>query len=459
MKASSQVSCFFGIVLVVASAKMAFGATKTWDGGGTDGLASTAANWSGDSLPAAADDIVLDATSTKSMVWDAPTNGLPATVASWTQASAYVGTVTFLTTYASYSSVFTNFAVTGSVDLQAGNWTHWTNVNQQAAIPDSNKSHWLDVTVGGNLTVGSNAVIHARNRGFRPGNPTTNGGAPHGGAGAGTDAKTSSVYGSAFAPMLPGTGCLTTGGTGNGPGGGAIRLTVAGTTQIDGLVDASGIYNGGTFCRAAAGGSVFLTTGTLRGSGAIRARGMNTGGGSNTGNGGGGRIAVILTSSGANFGGIDTTQIDAAAGTGNTFFGVSGSAGSVFLRQGDQTEGQGILIIDFVNRDGDLIDDKVHRLMIGDTVTGCDLMLRRQALLGFASATETRTVRSVNADGTSHIKFSGAANKLTCEQLTVDGKAYVKGTYSSTDIPGSLVGSGSVEVTVGASQGTLIVVQ
>ena len=49
----------FGLFAHVAEA-----ATRTWDGGGGDNLASTAANWSGDTTPVAADDIVLDATST-----------------------------------------------------------------------------------------------------------------------------------------------------------------------------------------------------------------------------------------------------------------------------------------------------------------------------------------------------------------------------------------------------------
>jgi hypothetical protein len=440
-------------------AGMAHAGTKTWDGGGSDDLASTAANWSDDTVPTPNDHVRLDATSTKNMVWDSPTNGLPATVASWSQTADYTGDVTFLTTYASYSPAFTLFTVTGDAELQGGSWTHLANVNQHAGAPDAKKSHWLDVAVGGTLTVGSNAIVHARNKGFKPGNPLTNGGAPHGGAGAGTDAKTSAVYGSALAPLLPGTGCLTTGGSGNTNGGGAIRLTVAGATRIDGLVDASGIYNGGSYCRAAAGGSVLLTAGALSGAGSIRARGMDTGGGSNTGNGGGGRVAVVLTDPGAGFANFDTTKIDAAAGTGGAYYQNYGSAGSVYLRGGDQTSAQGTIVVDFVDRYGDLIDDKVHRLMAGDIASGCDLVLRRQALFGFASTTETRTFVSITADATSHVKFSGAANKLTCEQLTVAGKGCVKGTYTAADLPDFLAGPGSVEVTVGAPRGMAILVR
>jgi len=42
--------------------------TKTWDGGGGDGSMSTAANWDGDSLPAAGDDIVIEYTGTQDAI-------------------------------------------------------------------------------------------------------------------------------------------------------------------------------------------------------------------------------------------------------------------------------------------------------------------------------------------------------------------------------------------------------
>src|SRR3990167_2482093 len=40
----------------------AFAATRTWDGGGADTNWSTCANWSSDTCPTAADDVVFDVT-------------------------------------------------------------------------------------------------------------------------------------------------------------------------------------------------------------------------------------------------------------------------------------------------------------------------------------------------------------------------------------------------------------
>jgi hypothetical protein len=45
--------------------------TKTWDGGGPDNLATTAANWDSDTLPGSTDDINFNgATTNKSVTWD-----------------------------------------------------------------------------------------------------------------------------------------------------------------------------------------------------------------------------------------------------------------------------------------------------------------------------------------------------------------------------------------------------
>src|ERR1044071_629596 len=48
------------ITLALTSAVSSLAATKTWDGGGGDGLWNTAANWDNDTLPATTDEVVLD---------------------------------------------------------------------------------------------------------------------------------------------------------------------------------------------------------------------------------------------------------------------------------------------------------------------------------------------------------------------------------------------------------------
>ncbi len=86
-------------------------AAKTWDGGGLTNNCSTAANWSGDTIPTTTDDIILDSTSTKAMTWD---SGCPSTVASWTQSSGYTNTVTV-----SISSLTVN----GTMSIADGTFT------------------------------------------------------------------------------------------------------------------------------------------------------------------------------------------------------------------------------------------------------------------------------------------------------------------------------------------------
>ena len=101
---------FLGLCLIVFPFA-ALAATKTWDGGGAGNNCSTVANWSGDTKPTAADDVVLDGTSTKDLTWD---SGCPTGVRSWSQNSGYTGTASFS---------ITNFTLTGGLTLAAGTLT------------------------------------------------------------------------------------------------------------------------------------------------------------------------------------------------------------------------------------------------------------------------------------------------------------------------------------------------
>lgn len=73
----------------LAQSLMIQAATRIWDGGGATNNFSEAANWSADTVPTGADDIVFDATNTKSAVIDAPV-----TVNSISVNSGYTGTLT-----------------------------------------------------------------------------------------------------------------------------------------------------------------------------------------------------------------------------------------------------------------------------------------------------------------------------------------------------------------------------
>lgn len=62
---------------------------KTWDGGGADNLASTAANWMGDYLPYSGDSVVFSSVSTKACTWDLTTN-----LYGFTAGNGYTGVIT-----------------------------------------------------------------------------------------------------------------------------------------------------------------------------------------------------------------------------------------------------------------------------------------------------------------------------------------------------------------------------
>ena len=163
-----------------------------------------------------------------------------------------------------------------------------------------NYGTYIDVS-GRGYDGGGAAVAHD---GYGPGAGVASGeayhstGASHGGAGCGNLrlgtinhglAKPLS-YGVAEAPVAPGSG----GGTAissawyGGKGGGAVRIIADGTVTLNGGINAygsNGISHGG----GGSGGSVWITCGTLAGSGtgSIMAYG-----GSSEAGGGGGRIAI-----------------------------------------------------------------------------------------------------------------------------------------------------------------------
>jgi len=140
----------------------------------------------------------------------------------------------------------------------------------------------MDLTINGNLVVGSGAAVSADYKGFNnagPGRPSSGYGGAYGGQGS----SGLSTYGSMLAPANLGSG------NSSATGGGAIRLTVTGGTTINGTVSADGLETG---ARTGSGGSVYLTTGTLSGNGPITADGADYSGR----NAGGGRVAAVITS-------------------------------------------------------------------------------------------------------------------------------------------------------------------
>ena len=276
-------------------------------GSGSDGLASTDANWSLGRAPVSTDAILLGAWGTASMTWDAETH----TVASWRQNADYTGTVTFPITYqgANGDVGFNLFTVSGNVELQGGHWAHLVQGDSSKTETAPVERYRLNVAVGGDFSVsnGVNVSAQGRGRGFWVYN--ANQGWFQRGVYAGYVITTTNnmyaaesnplfvPYGSILAPVDTGRGITVT--TDNnakpteGHGGGAIRISVAGDFVNEGRVLANGqnsnAYTGGS------GGSIFITAANIRGSGTYEANAtVTTGSGSKTA-ASGGRVSLVAT--------------------------------------------------------------------------------------------------------------------------------------------------------------------
>ena len=133
------------------------------------------------------------------------------------------------------------------------------------------------------------------------------------------------TYGSVTNPIALGSACGA-----NEPGeagGGAIVLVVANALTNNGLISANGQGYNNT---GSAGGSVNITAATLAGTGVVQV----IGGANGVGNGGGGRIAVVLTNQ-TDFGSVQFKAFGASS---------AGSAGTVYRKHKDHA-GLGELII------------------------------------------------------------------------------------------------------------------
>ena len=182
------------------------------------------------------------------------------------------------------------------------------------------------------LTIGSNSIISANHKGFSalkgPGAGIDYGngcgsGASFGGLGGTKETSSDiSIYGSAVNPGSEGSGGGGTNGTG-GSGGGMLRLIINNILTINGQLTANG-EDATSWRGGGSGGSIYIKTNILGGSGLISANGGNSGpGGSgyNPGGGGGGRIAIYYNEN------FFSGTISAYGGTGSP----SGSPGTVGL--------------------------------------------------------------------------------------------------------------------------------
>ena len=283
-----------------------------WTGAGADALASNPNNWAEETVPAPLAAIVFDAMGNgKPCTWD-----LDIPLQSWTQ-NGYTETVTFQTVYD--VNGFCHLFIVGNCTLASGKWTH---------LPNTGKTdvYRLKVDVGGDMTIGPDAVIDVAGKGYMAhytpfGVPKTsaNEGASHGGRGFPNGSTATEPYGCYYAPEAPGNcGTWNNASKREGAGGGVATLTIGGNLVHNGLINA----NAGTpqSHYGGAGGSVYIVADTVSGTGRITSRAANA-----NYCGAGGRIAVRLTGAGADFSNYDLVSLADATPPRTANHGASGT--------------------------------------------------------------------------------------------------------------------------------------
>jgi hypothetical protein len=291
------------------------------------GLASVASNWSEGHVPTAQEDVLFDGRfANANCTWDAPT-----TVGSWTQTADYAGTVEIQTTYA--DGAFPLLSITGDCTVNGGKWTHASNTNiaSNAAAQDR-----LNVSVGGDFTLGASAKIDVIGRGYNVGRcPAGSQVGVHAASARGTY---SAVYGNVLAPEDIGSGGES-GNKNTSSGGGAVKLTVAGAAVIDGTVAANAasqrLAGANPEKGFGAGGSIFITASSISGSGTVDVSARPAGVSETAYTsyaGSGGRMALVATSGNVT---IPMANLRADGSWG----GYSAGAGTIFLKNSTDTNG------------------------------------------------------------------------------------------------------------------------
>lgn len=470
----------FPIPQLAVKVTHAAGATRTWDGGGGDNNASTAANWSSDTAPVAGDFVVFDGTSTKNCTWDISSS---TTFATFSINSGYSGIIS-LSQGLSLSGDFSQ--ATGTITFNAAGISIATlanfsmtggTMNHTVEPAGTTSTYSVNVTVSGNFSLGASATINVNSKGFPGSGIANNGSGPapglanahcSGGGGNGGDGgkgvcDSGTVLGGSNAfsgasvtnPITAGS----SGGGGYGPstggnGGGLARISVTGTFTISGSITANGASGGANYGGGGAGGSIWVDAGTLAGSGTITANGGagGSGGTGSDGSGGGGGGAIALYFNSSSYSGSPTAYGGGAAGT-NTG---QGNAGTVFVK--DNALSSGDLTID--NNNNTRADRTTRTISSSFTVR--NLTVKNRATYTILSG-HTLTIGTGFSGGTSNASLtisSGAtldvsgisslANAPTIQNngTTILGANLTVGSGVTFGNAGTLSGSSSCSLSV-----------
>ena len=135
----------------------------------------------------------------------------------------------------------------------------------------------VDLTVGGDMIVSERASLDVTGKGYvkcGPGKSSVSAGGSHGGRGGSVQTSLAAVvacYGSVFCPTNFGSAGNASGDLDTRIGGGAVKVSVGGTLELNGTISADGATLTGY--GAGSGGSVWIAAGRLTGGGAITANG------------------------------------------------------------------------------------------------------------------------------------------------------------------------------------------
>jgi hypothetical protein len=331
----------------------------------------------------------------------------------------------------------------------------------------------INVAVGGDLNVGADASIQAgrgsdaaslRSRGFEggsgPGFKRDAGGSYAGDGGHPSNIVSFVSYGSILDPLSYGSG-----GWGDSElyaGGGIVKLAVGGTLTVNGTICSRGfgwpLDQENTIGGAGSGGSVNITAGALAGTGSIDANGGNNG---LLGPGSGGRVKVALSGANASFETFGGT-ISAYGGSMQNeaqavLHDVSpAAAGTVCLVA---PGAQPVVLVDNVWRYGnapaawlvaaaeDAVPSGTHLPAMQDADRSLTKTQWRLSGNGAIRLTADARVASLSFDddeGMQCIYTDG--HTLSVKQLNVGGVKKGTGTYTSSNLPGIVQGSGSLVV-------------
>jgi hypothetical protein len=212
-------------------------------------------------------------------------------------------------------------------------------------------------------------------------------------------------------PGSGGGGSTQIQGRPGGAGGGAIRLTVAGVLQVDGRISAAGAAAPNASGGGGSGGSIYLSAGTLAGSGVIAADGGA--GNSLGGGGGGGRVAILYGTN--SFSGL------ASAYGGSGY--IPGGAGTIYTLASNQSWGQ--VVVD----NGGLAGTNTS---FGDSAAGTvDLTVRNGAVL-IPPSSQTLGTLVVGSNGwvlvsSQALTVTGNATLQAGGGIIADGTGYLGG--------------------------------